>query len=201
MGNKGRWMTFDESGKIVPAVPLVYDEDTAYQLFSDALVAVKKSVGREAPGNPFSIGAISYPSHFNLSCKTSLGQAAIKFDTLFIEEWLPWRYLDSFNAVRFAYALDTCAGLGLQDTACTSVDSLPPQDVVLVERNQDSLSFVYREVYGSDGIQSEYYVQLRYTPATLPEARRGSPRADCRCLSRFHEVEIHEGRRRHIFSP
>jgi len=159
MWSEGQWMTFDDTGDLIPAPPLLYDESKAHQLFRTTLVAVRKAV-KEIPGNPFTVGAISYPNHFNLSCKTSLEDTAIKFETLFIEESLPWRYFTLLNAARLAYGLDSCEGFGFNDTECSVLDLLPPQKLVLVDCSQDSLSFIFGEVYDHHTVNSDYYVHI-----------------------------------------
>jgi hypothetical protein len=159
MWSDGQWMTFDDTGDLIPAPPLLYDESKAHQLFRTTLVAIRKAV-KEIPGNPFTIGAISYPSHFNISCKTSLEDTAVKFETLFIEESLSWRYLTLINAARLAYGLDSCEGFGLNDTECSFLDLLPPQKIVLVEYSQNSLSFIFGEVFDAHYVHSDYYVHI-----------------------------------------
>lgn len=144
----GQWYIREEED-LVPAPPETHDPEQAQSLFTAALRSIRKEASN-ALHHPVEIATVTRPRHFNDSSKGAVIDAVMQIEPSIKQ---PWRVIDSVNAARLAYGLDSCAGLGLEENACDMEEGL--HLVIFVEYNEKYLELTVAEVaedtFGVDG--------------------------------------------------
>lgn len=125
---------------LVPAPPDTHGPQGAQSIFASAIHHIKAAAST-ALHQPVEIATVSRPRYLNDSSAEAVINAALEIEPTIKQ---PWQVIDSINAARLAYRLDTCEGLGLDLGTCDMEDGV--HRVLFVEYNIRYLELVVAEV-------------------------------------------------------
>lgn len=128
--------------------------EQAQQIFTTALRSIIEEVSNVLH-HPVEITTVSRPRHFNDSSQEAVIIAAMQTEPTMKQ---PWQVIDSVNAARLAYGLDTCAGLGFNENGCDMEEEV--HLIVFMEYNPDYLELTVAEVTEDTcGIEGHRWLQ------------------------------------------
>lgn len=136
----GDW--FVQDGDLLVAAPLdTHDSERARSIFKEALASLKVAAAEALGHHHITLGAVSTPQYFNSSSKGAVMDALQAIEPKMRQRW---QVVGSFQAIRMAYALDSCEGFGLDARICDIDDG--PHFVLVVEYEEGFLQLSILDV-------------------------------------------------------
>lgn len=157
--------------------------EQAQHIFTTALRSIIEEAS-DVLHRPVEIATVSPPRHFNDSSQEAIIVAAMQIEPTMKQ---PWQVIDSVNAARLAYGLDTCVAFGFNEDACDMEEEV--HLIVFMEYSPDYLELTVAEITENTcGIEGQRWLPalgLDHTPYrdTFSRGMRRTPSPYSRNIS------------------